>query len=491
MLSSLKGGGLKKRRTCFYGVKSRNTPKKDGDNPLVPNRRFGATEEKAVNVRFTNNTVTEFGGYLLWHTFCQKIAINQRLARHVRMQRGPLAFTAPELARFLLDAKVLGAERLMHVESLRVDPLLCQLSGIADLPCGKTMGVFLKEHEDRHVAGIDRLKDTLNNELWKALRRATSKTRRNEAERAVLDYDSSTFTVYGKQERADRGRSFRKKDNPGFQPRFAFLGGLGIALHHELLPQSHNLNRDFLRFHEETVQRLPKTARLWAVRGDGALYSEKNVEYFEKKKLVYAISAALNAPLTTAIEGISPREWEDGIDEDGHRYSVARTHYRPKTWDKKRTFIISRRLRPNPDGQETLFEFDRYKYFAYVTNYRAQPDAQFKFAVERCSLENFIKETKNNFNYDFLPCKEFNANQAYVAYVTLARNLSIFFRLLFAPNTVKRWTFKTFRQRLLRVPGNLRRQGDGWLLSLREDWPYRTIFEEVQERCDEFKPLRS
>ena len=91
-------------------------------------------------------------------------------------------------------------------------------------------------------------------------------------ERVILDYDSTTFTVYGKQEEADRGRSFRKKDKPGYQPRFAFIGGLGIAVHQELLPQSNNLNKDFLSFHQEAIERLPKTANVWAVRGDGALY---------------------------------------------------------------------------------------------------------------------------------------------------------------------------------------------------------------------------
>jgi hypothetical protein len=473
-----------KRRTIFYGKKAVHTPKKDGDNPWVPDRRGEPLETEDIKMRFSNNTVTQFGGYLVWHEFCQKIGIKQRLARHVRMERGSLAFTAPELGKFLLDAKVLRAERLMHLDTLRLDPLVCGLSGIQDLPSGKTMGVFLKEHEDRHLAGLDRMTVTLNNELWEMVRRTVSKTRQARMEKVILDYDSSTFAVYGKQEGADRGRSFRKKDKPGFQPRFAFLAGLGIALHQELLPQSHNLNRNFLDFHREAVARLPKTATVWAVRADGAVYSEKHIESFEKDGLVYAVSAAVNAPLRAAIEEISENDWEERRDEDGHSYSIARIRYTPKTWkDKPRTFVISRRLRPNPTGQRYIFDFDRYKHFAYVTNYRRPLYEQFKFAVERCSLESFIKESKNEFNYDFLPCKEFHANRAYVGYTTLARNLSIFFRLLVSPPTVNRWSCKTFQQRLLRVPGNLWRQNGQWNLSLQVDWPYKTVLEEIRERC--------
>ena len=102
---------MNRQRDLFFGKDSRSTPKKDGENPLVPDRRFRAPPPQSFEIRFTNRTVTQFGGYPLWHRFCHAVGLNQRFARHVRMNRGPLAFTAPELARFLTDAKVLGAER--------------------------------------------------------------------------------------------------------------------------------------------------------------------------------------------------------------------------------------------------------------------------------------------------------------------------------------------------------------------------------------------
>jgi len=480
---------MAKQRTLFYGESAPQTPKKDGDNPLVPLRRFRGTPGDSIDIRFSNTSTTQFGGYPLWDMFCHRIGLNQRLARHVRMERGPWAFTAPELARFLIDAKALGAARLMHVDTLRLDPLLCQCAGMDGLPSGKTLGVFLKQHDNRHLLGLDHLSTWLNNELWKKLRRGAAKTKREAMDRVVLDYDSTTFTVYGKQEQADRGRSFRKKDKPGYQPRFAFIGGLGIAVHQELLPQSNNLNKDFLAFHQQALERVPKTAKVWAVRGDGALYSEERIEYFESKKKTYAISASVNAPLQEAINRIPDNAWEEGQDEYGRIYSVTRIHYKPRTWNTPRTFVISRRLRSHPTSQLTFFESDKYKYFAYVTNYRASVFRQFKFAVERCSLESFIKENKKDFHYDSLPAAEFHANQAYLAYVTLSRNLSIFFRLLTAPATVNRWTFKTFQHRILRVCGNLRRNGRGRILSLPEWWPYQTIFKQVARRCQAITPL--
>jgi hypothetical protein len=477
------------QRTLFFGERQEQTPRKDGENPLVPDRRFRAPNPDQFEIRFTNKTVTQFGGYPLWHQFCHKLGLNQDLARSVRMERGPNAFTAPELARFLIDAKLLGAERLMHVETMRLDPILRQSSGIDGLASGVTLGRFLKEHEERHLDGLDRLTTKLTSRLWKKLRRQRNKADRKEMNHIILDYDSTTFTVYGKQEGADRGRCFRKKEKPGFQPRFAFIGGLGITVHQELLPQSHNLDRNFLDFHKETLQRLPKGAKVWAVRGDGALYSQKLVKYLESKKLVYAISAQMNARLRSAVCSIPESEWVEGYNEAGHAVSIARIYYRPKTWDRPRTFIVSRRLRPNPTGQRYLMKAEKYRYFAYVTNYRASLENQFFFAIERCTLEANIKEYKRDLHYDFLPCAELDANRAYVAYVALARNLSLFFRLFSAPRTVNRWSLGTFHARVLRVCGNIRRRGKRYIVSLPEWWPYRTVMNEMIERCGTLVPL--
>ena len=481
---------MKSQRTFFFHEKPAPTPKKDGENPFVPDRRFRASTPDSFEVRFTNQTVTQFGGYPLWNQFCHRVGLNQKIARHIRMERGELAFTAPELARFLLDSKVLNAERLMHVETMRLDPLLCEAAGIDGLPSGKTLGVFLKQHNDHHRRGLDNLMVGLNSQLWKRVRRPLSKRDRASMDRIIIDYDSSTFTVYGKQEGADRGRCFRKKEKPGFQPRFAFIGGLGITIHQELLPQSHNLNKDFLSFHRETIRRLPEGAKVWAVRGDGALFSQTNIEYFESRDLVYGISAPMNGPLQEAVHQIPAAEWQEGENDSGHPVSIARIHYCPKTWKAKpRTFIISRRLRPNPSGQRFLLDSEKYKYFAYITNYRGSMEDQFRFCIERCTLEANIKEYKADFDYDFLPCKEFPANQAYVGYVALARNLSIFFRLMTAPPTVNRWRMATFQARILRVCGNIRRIAGRWIVSLPTWWPYRTVMRFMLDQGATFVPL--
>jgi hypothetical protein len=298
----------------------------------------------------------------------------------------------------------------------------------------------------------------------------------------ILDYDSSTITVYGRQEGADRGRCFRKKDKPGFQPKFAFIGGLGVMVHQRLEPQSKNLNSGFESFHEETVAKLPRGAWVRGIRGDGALFDLKLVRAFEQRGYVYGISAPRNAPLCEAIAGLKERDWEEGVDERGRPYSIARLHHCPPTWDgKPRTFVISRRLKRDTK-QGRLIEGEQYKYFAYVTNFQGPLFSQYSFCVERCSLESYIKEAKGDFDWQFLPCAELTANKAYLLHVQIAYNLAIFFKLLAAPNGVNRWTVETLRARILCICGNLRRRAGRWILSLPTWWPYRTVFAQLLGR---------
>jgi hypothetical protein len=230
---------------------------------------------------------------------------------------------------------------------------------------------------------------------------------------------------------------------------------------------------------------------IWAVRGDTAIYSLQNLRYFQRKGLVYAISASQRGTLPERILQIPQEEWEETKDEYGRPVSVARLRYCPKTWkkegEKEHTYVVSRRLKEKPE-QGVLWEGERYKYFAYVTNFRSTVVEQYRFCVERCSLENFIKESKHGFHYDFLPCQEEDANRAYLGHVQLAYNLSIFWKLLVMPRGINRWTIQTIRDRFLCIAGRVYREGKRWVVSLASWWPYRTEYEKIWSRCENFAP---
>jgi len=467
---------MRKQRTLFLGKCPVRTPKKDGENRPVPERRRPPLDVRDIRIEFSNTTVTQFGGYPLWASFLDDLGVDARFAQHIKMNRGENGFTAPELSRFFLDSRVLGAERLVHVDAMRFDPMLVQAYGIDTLASDETLGRYFKEFAAGNLAALDHMNVWVNQSQWKWARRQGY--RAMQEGKVIIDYDSSTSTVYGDQEGADRGRSFRKKDNPGFQAKFAFIGGLGILANLELYPQSYNLPKEFEPFHAATLAKLPKGARVWAIRGDGALYSEDRIERFEKRGYTYAISAWRTSHLHDAIIRIPEEAWEESWDEKEGPCSIARITYCPATWKKARTYIVSRRL-IDLKGQTVMYEWQKYKYFAYVTNYRAPLKTQWQFSVERCSLENFIKESKRGFYYDLFPCQELSANQAYLGHVQMAYNLVIWWKLLRTPAGINRWTVATLRERVWNVCGNLVQKAGKWVLSLPVCWPWRTIYERL------------
>jgi hypothetical protein len=81
------------------------------------------------------------------------------------------------------------------------------------------------------------------------------------------------------------------------------------------------------------------------LRGDAAIYSEGNIEYFEANRQLYRISAALSGKLPGRIMELSEDDWVEGEDERGRPFSISRITYKSKFWEKACTFIFSHRLK--------------------------------------------------------------------------------------------------------------------------------------------------
>jgi len=181
------GPELRKQRTLFWGKSPARTPKKNGENRPVPERRFPALRIADMKVNFSDTTVTQFGGYPLWAAYLSQVGIDARFAQHIKMDRGPNAFTAPELSRFFLDASVLGAGRLVDVDRMRHDPMLANTHGLEALASDETLGRYFKAYDSGHLRSLERMNDRLNASEWKVARGAGY--RAIAAGDVIIDYD--------------------------------------------------------------------------------------------------------------------------------------------------------------------------------------------------------------------------------------------------------------------------------------------------------------
>jgi hypothetical protein len=430
-------------------------------------------------VRFDADNLTAHGGYVLLESFFRDIDLRRTFARHIRQEKRSNGFTSSEVCSYLIDSKLLGYRRVYHVEVLRNDPLLEESYGIEGLPSDKTVREYLKRFEEQGNGNLRRCSQHLVNSQ---LRGAVRLSRKGGRIGVTLDFDSTGMTVYGKQQKADRGRSFRKKDKPGFQPKFAFIGEYDVMVNQRLYPQSYNLGSEFADFEEETMESLPRYCYVKGVRSDGALYSEGRIEEFEKRKWRYGITAKRTENLRGRMLEIPEDAWVEGVDEKGRPYSITEIRYRPKTWKCARRYIVSRRLKPDESKQSYLWPGEKYKYFAYVTNRPGELYEAFKWIMGRCTIENAIKESKIGFDVEALPCGEFEANEAYLTHVQIAYNLSAFFKMNCLPEIARSWTIETIRRRLLLIPGRIERRCGRLVLHLPRSWAYAEVFKRTKGR---------
>jgi hypothetical protein len=230
------------------------------------------------------------------------------------------AFRPSECSKFLIDTKIEGIERLYHLKEPRVDPVYRREYGLTELPCGKTMGDYLKAFEDPHIESLHRLNQRFSDHLVrKAFRRAEQRAERMEAEEPApprseswrevierdqegrikvgIDYDSSCMTVYRRLRNSSQKKLLEEEKydiyayltnyEGSLWERFKFCVGrctvekcireskLGFDWHH--LPCAEfSANRAYLG-HVQLAYNLMISFRLTALGGDAARWSADTV----------------------------------------------------------------------------------------------------------------------------------------------------------------------------------------------------------------------
>jgi hypothetical protein len=86
-----------------------------------------------------------------------------------------------------------------------------------------------------------------------------------------------------------------------------------------------------------------------------------------------------------------------------------------------------------------------------VNNLCRDEEAVVKFYSGWGTAEQWIKEGKNALNWTRLSCHNFVDNQVRLQLFALAHNLGNSLRRRALPQTVKRWSLTTLRERLIRI----------------------------------------
>jgi len=117
-----------------------------------------------------------------------------------------------------------------------------------------------------------------------------------------------------------------------------------------------------------------------------------------------------------------------------------------------------------------------------VTNLRWKSSNAVKFYNKRGTAEQWIKEGKYALNWTRLSCHDFVDNQVGLQLFALAYNIGNFLRQLALPKSVKQWSLRTLRDKLIKIGAKVVRHSRYVIFQMAEVAVPQTLFREILAR---------
>ena len=135
-----------------------------------------------------------------------------------------------------------------------------------------------------------------------------------------------------------------------------------------------------------------------------------------------------------------------------------------------------------PTGQMT------YMYSFIVTNMALNPKSLIQFYCNRGRMENYIKESKNGFDFGSMSStrKIVNSNRLQIS--MLSYNLFNFFRRLALPLNMRKFQIDTVRLKLIKVASRVIKSARYLIFKLCSSCPYKKEFYETLQNIRNLRP---
>jgi len=369
----------------------------------------------------------------------------------------PSAFVMPIL--LMLHG---GGKALDDLRELQAEVSLRELLQMKQLPDSTTVGDWLRRmgmpsasspmvsQPGRGLDGLGRVNDHLNHQVLHSSKGVDY----------TLDVDATII------ESEKDAAHWTYKKIKGYQPILGFLqqtqslqegpgeaGSVrGLIVADEFREGNVPAGAGAVAFLKRCKERLPAGRRLRALRSDSAFYQAGVFNWCQDEGVRFAICADQDSAVKQAIHNIETREWKA---YRGDREIAQTVHTMNGT--KQAFRLVVQRW---PKEQPELFDPEPYFYHAIASGGVAEeeeetPEEVVAFYNQRGEIENWIKELKDGFGMDWMPCGETYANAVYFRLGVIAYNLFIAMKVLSLPGRWQRYTVTTVRWRLYETAGRV------------------------------------
>jgi hypothetical protein len=291
-------------------------------------------------------------------------------------------------------------------------------------------------------------------------------------DKIVLDMDSSVSETYGRQEGAAYNGHFACTC---YHPLFCFnqFGDLEQAL---LRNGNVHSAEDWRAVLEPVVARYRDQDLARYFRGDAAFAKPELYEYLEAEGYDYAIRLPANEVLEENIRHLLTRP----VGRPPKKPIVLHGCflYRAASWNKWRRVVAKVEWH---EGEL----FPRVGFI--VTNLWIAEDRVVRFYNGRGTAEQWIKEGKQAIKWTRLSCRRFAANQVRLQLFVLAYNLANFVRRLALPQSIRKWSLTTLREKLIKIGAKVVQHARNVTFQLAEVAVPRRLFGQILARIERLR----
>ena len=289
-------------------------------------------------------------------------------------------------------------------------------------------------------------------------------------EAIILDLDSTLLDTYGKQE--GRAFNFHYQSN-GYHPLVCYDGITGDLIKIQLRDGNKYSCTgvvDFLQpILDEYLRDYPAIHLL--LRGDSGFATPELYKQCEENGTSYVIRLKENAVLREKVSYLVD-ELDEITKENKVDYAVVYGEfmYQAGPWPYERSVVCKLE---KPENQIV------YLYTFLVTNMDSSPEYLLKFYSKRGLMENFIKESKNSFDFASVSShtRIVNANRLQVH--ALAYNVFNWFRRLALSANMRKQRIDTVRLKLLKIAAKVIHSARYTTFKLCSSCPYKNEFYET------------
>ena len=412
-----------------------------------------------IEVTFDEPNLVANAGLLLVGTLVVRLELELLVNQLVRLV-GRVGGALPgRKVLTLVHAIVAGGSHIDHAEVLRAGNTAGVLPHRVMAP--STLGTFLRSFTFGHVRQLEAV-------VGEALARAWHLGAGPGDGRLVIDVDSTICEVEGSQK---QGAAFGYTRVLGYHPILASRADTGEILQARMRKGSANTARGARRFLDELIARVRRAGATGeiVVRVDSGFWSKDTIATLARLDVRYTMAVRTNSKgIAAAITAIDEAAWR-AIDytPDGEA-QVADTVYNGRRLIVRRTRLTDRRqLKLWPD----------WRHFAFLTDLDGDAIAVDRFHREHATVELDIRDLKEGGGLEHVPSGNFHANSAWLQCAVLAHNLIRWTATIGQPTpTDRRTVARTFRRRLIALPGRLVNRSGTPTLRAPLHWPWRHWF---------------